>query len=119
MISLDHDGPTLAYEQIRSQLHDLIRSGALGEGARLPSIRQLARDLGVAPGTVARAYTELGDAGLLVLSRSGAHVGGGQTINEDFRTAAATLIAIAREHSVSMNDVIGVIRANWAAEPSR
>ena len=37
----------------------MIASGVVEEGARLPTIRQLARDLGVAEGTVARAFREL------------------------------------------------------------
>ena len=37
----------------------MIVAGSLAVGARLPSIRQLASDLGLAPGTVARAYREL------------------------------------------------------------
>jgi hypothetical protein len=52
-ISLVPDSSVPPFEQIRSQLHDLIRSGALPAGHRLPSIRQLAGDLRVAPGTVA------------------------------------------------------------------
>jgi GntR family transcriptional regulator len=53
------------YEQIRSQLTSMIEGGALRAGRRLPTIRQLAADLGLAGGTVARAYRELELAGLL------------------------------------------------------
>jgi GntR family transcriptional regulator len=53
------------YDQIRAQLTSLITSGALPVGTRLPAIRQLAGDLGLAPGTVARAYRELEQAGLV------------------------------------------------------
>ncbi|MEU8522447.1 GntR family transcriptional regulator [Streptomyces sp. NBC_01216] len=59
------------YEQIRAQLAELILSGTLAEGARLPSVRQLAADLGLANGTVVRSYRELEAAGL-VHSRRGA-----------------------------------------------
>lgn len=117
MISIDHDSPTLAYEQIRSQLSDLIRSGELKEDARLPSIRQLAGDLRVAPGTVARAYTELSEAGLVLTSRSGARVASAQSVSHDIRTAAALFVALARQQSLSIDDVIGVIRTNWAGRP--
>ncbi len=37
----------------------MVRAGVLAQGARLPTIRQLAADLGLAGGTVARAYREL------------------------------------------------------------
>jgi DNA-binding transcriptional regulator YhcF (GntR family) len=58
------------YEQIRSQIATMAASGVLPEGFRLPSIRQLAGDLGLAPGTVARAYRELESSGVVV-SRAG------------------------------------------------
>lgn len=69
-LRVDPRDPTPPYEQLREQLTQLIESGALVAGARLPPIRQLAADLGVAAGTVARAYREL-EAGGLVRSRRG------------------------------------------------
>ena len=46
--------PTPPYEQLRRQLADLIGAGLLRPGDRLPPLRQLAADLGLAAGTVAR-----------------------------------------------------------------
>jgi DNA-binding transcriptional regulator YhcF (GntR family) len=63
--------PTPPYEQIRAQLDDLIRSGGLAAGQRLPPVRQLAADLGLAVGTVARAYRELELTGQLRSRRGG------------------------------------------------
>lgn len=54
------------YEQIRRQLIDQITSGQLPAQTRLPAVRRLAADLGIAPGTVARAYKELEAEGHLV-----------------------------------------------------
>lgn len=60
-------GATLPpYEQLRTQLLEHIASGALPEETRLPAVRRLAADLGIAPGTVARAYRELETQGYLV-----------------------------------------------------
>ncbi|GAB3653124.1 hypothetical protein GCM10027596_03120 [Nocardioides korecus] len=70
-LEVDTDDPTPAYEQLRRQLQDLVGSGALAPGDRLPPLRQLAGDLGLAVGTVARAYRELEGAGLLVSRRGG------------------------------------------------
>ncbi len=61
--------PTPPYEQLRRQLVDLVISGVLGPGERLPPVRQLAADLGLAVGTVARAYRELDAAGVVVTRR--------------------------------------------------
>lgn len=70
-VRVDTASPVPPYEQIRAQLAEFIHSGRLSEGERLPPVRQLAADLGLANGTVARAYRELESAGL-VLSRRGA-----------------------------------------------
>jgi DNA-binding transcriptional regulator YhcF (GntR family) len=59
------------YEQLRRQLAQLIRSGALTPGQRLPPLRQLAGDLGLAVGTVARTYRELEADGLVTARRGG------------------------------------------------
>lgn len=58
-IAIDLDAKTPPFEQIKSSVIELIGSGALPVDHRLPSIRQLAGDLGVAPNTVARAYRKL------------------------------------------------------------
>ena len=70
-IHIDAEDPTPPYEQLRRQLTGLITSGALSPDTRLPAVRQLASDLGLAAGTVARSYSELEKAGL-VMSRRGA-----------------------------------------------
>ncbi|MFD7439547.1 GntR family transcriptional regulator [Streptomyces sp. NPDC059861] len=57
------------YEQIRAQMAALIASGRLPEGERLPTVRQLAADLGLAAGTVARAYRELESASFIQTRR--------------------------------------------------
>lgn len=70
-------GPVPPYEQIRAQIADMIDAGVLEAGRRLPPIRQLAVDLGLAPGTVARAYNELERSGRVSQQpRRGTIVGG-------------------------------------------
>ncbi|MFT4086548.1 MAG: GntR family transcriptional regulator [Gordonia sp. (in: high G+C Gram-positive bacteria)] len=64
-ITVDTTDPTPPYEQIRRQIANAIDQGAFDVGARLPSVRQLANDLGIATGTVARAYRELESGGLI------------------------------------------------------
>jgi GntR family transcriptional regulator len=67
-VTLDLLAATPPYEQVRAQLAGHIRTGALQPGEKLPVVRVLAADLGVATNTVARAYREL-EAGGLVTSR--------------------------------------------------
>jgi GntR family transcriptional regulator len=54
------------YKQIEDQLAELIRSGSLPPGTRLPSFRRLAGDLLVSLITVRRAYSDLEQDGLIV-----------------------------------------------------
>jgi GntR family transcriptional regulator len=68
-ITVDVTSPTPPYEQIRAQIATHIHSGRLLDGARLPTMRALAADLGVAVGTVARAYRELEATGLVASRR--------------------------------------------------
>ncbi|WP_460066115.1 GntR family transcriptional regulator [Streptomyces sp. YKOK-I1] len=70
-VRVDTTSQVPPYEQIRAQLATLILTGRLTEGERLPTVRQLAADLGLAPGTVARAYREL-EAAELIRTRRGA-----------------------------------------------
>ncbi|MFJ5107298.1 MULTISPECIES: GntR family transcriptional regulator [unclassified Glutamicibacter] len=76
-ISVDLQAATPPYEQIRSQIASLISLGDLPSGSKLPTVRALATDLGVAVGTVARAYKEL-EAEELITSRRRA----GTVVNE-------------------------------------
>ncbi|GAA2958936.1 MULTISPECIES: GntR family transcriptional regulator [Microbacterium] len=65
MIIIDPTSPTPPFEQLRTQYVAAIASGELPPGSRLPTVRRLAGDLGLAPGTVARAYRELETTGLI------------------------------------------------------
>ncbi|MFB9071788.1 GntR family transcriptional regulator [Citricoccus parietis] len=57
------------FEQLRARITALVDDGSLTPGSRLPSVRALAADLGIAVGTVARAYRELEAAGYVVSRR--------------------------------------------------
>ncbi|WP_010205517.1 GntR family transcriptional regulator [Salinibacterium sp. PAMC 21357] len=113
MITVDQSLAIPAFEQIRGQLAHAIRAGELDAGARLPSIRQLAGDLRVAPGTVARAFTELEAAGLIRSDRRGARVEETTVAGDDLRTAAAAFIRCAREASIPLEDALSLVRADW------
>ncbi|WP_223881037.1 GntR family transcriptional regulator [Nesterenkonia ebinurensis] len=63
ILRVDPAAPAAPYEQLRDQLVEQIRSGALKPGTTLLPVRRLAGDLRVAPNTVARTYRELEHAG--------------------------------------------------------
>jgi DNA-binding transcriptional regulator YhcF (GntR family) len=64
-IRLDPDSPVPPYEQLRLRIAELAATGALAAGAKLPPVRALAAELGLAANTVARSYRELEQAGLV------------------------------------------------------
>ena len=58
-IVVDATASAPPFQQIVDQVRALVQSGDLAPGAALPTVRQLAGDLRVAPNTVGRAYAEL------------------------------------------------------------
>jgi DNA-binding transcriptional regulator YhcF (GntR family) len=116
VIALDEGSPVPPYGQIQAQLSDLIRSGELGAGQRLPSIRGLAGDLRVATGTVARAYSELETAGLIVTSRAtGAKVCAGRSYPKEVQRAASRFASVAQGNSLTLEEALGALRSQWHA----
>jgi DNA-binding transcriptional regulator YhcF (GntR family) len=64
-LSVDRDLPVPLGVQLRGLIEYGITCGELLPGARLPSVRELAEELGVAPMTVSQVYRELRDGGLI------------------------------------------------------
>jgi DNA-binding transcriptional regulator YhcF (GntR family) len=91
MIVIDAASPVPPFEQLRAQLAGQIHDRTLAVGARLPTIRRLAADLGLAVNTVGRAYRELEEAGLIeTRGRAGSFVtAAGEETRERARRAAA------------------------------
>lgn len=100
MIDIDPASNVPPFEQVRSGFARRINDRELAVGTRLPTVRQLATDLGLAANTVARAYRELEEAGLVeTRGRAGTFVatGGEQSRERAQRAAdsyAATVIAL-------------------------
>ncbi|HEY9437874.1 MAG TPA: GntR family transcriptional regulator, partial [Streptomyces sp.] len=64
-IVIDPDAASAPYEQVRTQISELARSGALPVGYRLPTVRGFAEELGLAANTVAKAYRALEADGVI------------------------------------------------------
>ena len=67
-LDLDRTATQPIVEQVRSRIAGAIRRGQLEPGARLPSWRDLATQLGVARGTIREAYERLVEEGLITAS---------------------------------------------------
>ena len=69
-VVVDTESGVAPWRQVHDQIARAAGAGTLPVGTRLPPIRQLARDLGLASGTVARAYRELEAAGWVTTARA-------------------------------------------------
>jgi GntR family transcriptional regulator len=65
LVEVDRSSSVPAYRQICDQVTTMAAGGVLPVGARLPAVRRLAAELGLANGTLARAYRELEKAGVV------------------------------------------------------
>ncbi|GAA2822610.1 hypothetical protein GCM10010522_45320 [Kribbella solani] len=115
-ISVDPVGLTPPYEQVRSQIENLIRSGELARGTRLPTVRQLSLDLGLAVNTVARAYKELeADHLIETRGRNGTFVlaSRSRVDDEPSQTAATALAQAAHRAELSLAEATELLRRAW------
>ena len=64
-LRVDGLSDTPIFEQMRVGVIDAVRDGRLPPGTRLPTVRELAGELGLAVNTVARTYRELESAGVV------------------------------------------------------
>ncbi|MGC4804493.1 GntR family transcriptional regulator [Micromonospora sp. DT233] len=117
MITVDPASPLPPYEQVRGGLAERIGDGRLPVGTRLPPVRQLAGELGLAVNTVARAYRELESAGLLqTRGRNGTFVAPGRDDAADrLQRAAADYAAAALRLGVSPEVALDLVRAALTA----
>ena len=114
MITVEDSRPTPPFEQIRSQLRSQIQLGTLVNGQRLPTVRQLASDLGLAPGTVARAYSELEIEGLIETRRgAGTRVSLQSDTYPEVLDAAVEFADAAIARSLTLDGAILALRAAW------
>ena len=115
-ISVDPVSVTPPYEQVRTQIEALIRAGELARGTRLPTVRQLSLDLGLAVNTVARAYKEL-EADHLVETRgrNGTFVLASRSQVDDAQThaAATTFARAAHQAGLSLAEATEILHRAW------
>lgn len=119
---LVHIDPTLStppFEQLRRQLVDAVQGGALAPGDRLPPVRRLADDLGIAPGTVARAYRELETSGLLeTRGRNGTFVSPqGDAAAQQAQRAATAYAAQVRQLGIDPDEALAYVAAALHTRP--
>ena len=81
-LTIDANDPRPIYQQVADGIKELIARGKLAEGALLPPVRQLAADLGVNLNTIASAYRQLQEDGLIVIKHGSGSVVASRTSTE-------------------------------------
>ncbi|MGE3619953.1 MAG: GntR family transcriptional regulator [Acidimicrobiia bacterium] len=119
LLSVDPSLPLPVYEQICEQIRRMVAAGTLRPGHRLPTIRQLATDLGLAKGTVARAYELLeSDSIIATRGRQGSFVVDPPTTTAANRTAALAraaegLVVVAKQLGADLDDAHRSLDRAW------
>jgi DNA-binding transcriptional regulator YhcF (GntR family) len=100
------------FDQLRSQIIDAIRTGTLQPGLRLPTVRELAGQLGLAVNTVARAYRELETAGIVeTRGRFGTFVARADPVDTAMAAAAGVYLDVARGLGLSKTEALRYLQA--------
>jgi DNA-binding transcriptional regulator YhcF (GntR family) len=121
LLTMDHDSAVPPFEQLRTQVAAMIVTGELEPGEKLPTVRQLARDLGLAANTVARAYRELeADRVISTQGRRGTFVRSEllDSISDESSGSAARQAAVhftqtARRNGMSLAEASRLVEAAW------
>jgi len=118
ILTVEPDSPIPPYEQVRAQLADAIGSGQLSAETRLPTVRQLAGDLGLAANTVARSYRELEAAGLIeTRGRHGSYVASRDTgVRREAVRATRDFAAAMRRLGIGPDELVALLRQQLSGE---
>ncbi|GAA3623512.1 GntR family transcriptional regulator [Microbacterium awajiense] len=113
MIVIDPSSHVPPFEQLRAGLLDAVLTGDLAAGTRLPTVRRLAEDLGLAPGTVARAYRELEAADIIeTRGRNGTFVAfHSDPARQQLQRAAAAFALQVRELRLDADEALAAVTA--------
>jgi DNA-binding transcriptional regulator YhcF (GntR family) len=110
--AIDQSSRVPPFEQVRDGLAAAVRTGGLSAGDRLPTVRTLAADLGLASNTVARAYRELEEAGVLeTRGRNGTFVAAdGSDQAMEAALATAVYAKRLRELGIGAEEAVALVR---------
>ena len=114
IVTVDPAGTEPPYEQVRRQIAEGAASGALAAGHKLPTVRQLATDLGLAANTVAKAYRALEADGVIEThGRRGTFIASHRLTDAEAETGAQTYARLARTQGLSLDEAIRLVEKSW------
>lgn len=114
---LDPEAATPLYEQLRAQIAARAATGDLPAGTRLPTVRQLAVDLGVGVRTVQRVYTELEADGVVVTEGRRGTTVAAATAPADVTEMAHEYAATARRLGLTLAEATRLVERSWSVGP--
>jgi DNA-binding transcriptional regulator YhcF (GntR family) len=116
---LDHEAPEPPFEQLRRQIAAQVGAGELPAGTRLPTVRALAHEVGLAVNTVARVYRELEADGVVVTAgRNGTFVRPTPAADrDDVQAAAAAYVKIVRQAGLGVTEAQRLVEQHWTRHP--
>lgn len=104
LVQIDSASKIPLFEQVRSGILELVRSGELIAETKIPTVRGLAEELGIAPHTVAKAYKELESQGVIeARGRLGTFIASGGDPTED-NAARAAVAFVAELRALGLPD---------------
>jgi DNA-binding transcriptional regulator YhcF (GntR family) len=114
LLRIDHASSEAPYEQVRRQIAEAAAAGMLAPGHKLPTVRSLATDLGIAANTVARAYRELEADGVVEThGRNGTLVATRRIGDADAGDAAMAYVRTARNRGLSLDEAQRLVQTTW------
>jgi DNA-binding transcriptional regulator YhcF (GntR family) len=110
--TIDDSSSVPPFEQVRVQVISAVRSGSLAAGSKLPTVRTLAAELGLAANTVARAYRELESDGVIeTRGRLGSFIAvSGDATHQQAQAAAIAFADRIRQLDLSADEALGLAR---------
>ncbi len=115
LVTIDSGSAEPPYEQVRRQIAEGAATGALRPGHRLPPVRGLATDLGIAVNTVAKAYKALEADGIIEThGRGGTLIATRRITDEEAGDAARTYARIARRRGLSTDEALRLVEEHWS-----
>ena len=115
-VTLDDGCGMPPFEQLRTQIASRIAAGSLPAGTKLPTVRALSEQLGVAPNTVARAYRELeGDGVIATHGRRGTFVSCTVLAGHDTDASAAAeaFVDAVRRSGLTLAEATRLVEQAW------
>jgi DNA-binding transcriptional regulator YhcF (GntR family) len=123
-LTVDPASGTPPFEQLRRQVAAMVAEGTLSPGSRMPTVRRLAADLGLAANTVARAYRELETDGVIAThGRRGTFVSSAvidhdtspeRSTGERARAAADAYVASVRALGLGVTEATRLVELAWS-----